>query len=103
MLKSINNKKVIVFLVTIVVMVTVFLCVTLKVNATGTENKEEIGVLCVTVQNGDSLWKIAEKHYSPKYKSIVKYVEEIKKCNSLSNDTIRVGMNIIVPYYIECE
>lgn len=103
MLKSIDNKKVVILFVTILIMIIVFLSITLKVNANGTDRKEELGVLCVTVQKGDSLWGIAKQYYSPNYKSIKAYIEEIKECNSLSNDTIRVGMNIIVPYYIEYE
>lgn len=42
-----------------------------------------------TVQSGDSLFSIAQKHNVP--------VEQLKKANGLSNGAIRVGQSLVIP------
>lgn len=53
----------------------------------------------VEVQNGDTLWSIAEANKDDHYVSTEQYIKEVKSMNSLSNNTITVGQHILIPYY----
>lgn len=54
----------------------------------------------VAVSNNDTLWSIAEKYMDEEhYDSINDYIAEVKRMNSLKNDTIHYGEYLIVPYY----
>lgn len=53
----------------------------------------------IEIQAGDSLWKIAEEHYTDDYESIQEYVKEIKELNALSSDTIHEGRHLMIGYY----
>lgn len=52
----------------------------------------------VKVEEGDTLWSIAEEHHSEYYNSTWEYVEAIKECNGLSGDMIKAGSYLMVPY-----
>lgn len=58
-------------------------------------------VTSVKIEKGDSLWSIAERYFSDDYNDMNTYVEEIKKSNGLTSDTIHAGCYIIVPYYTD--
>lgn len=53
----------------------------------------------VEVNQGDSLWSIAEDHMSSGYKDTADLVDEIASINHLHDDCLDVGQKIIVPYY----
>lgn len=53
----------------------------------------------IKIENGDTLWSIAERYISNEYESIYDYIRELKKMNNLSNDNIVAGENITVAYY----
>lgn len=53
----------------------------------------------VYVEDGDSLWSIAERYYTPECGNMKDYVSEIKRTNSLQNNTIYYGYTLLVPYY----
>lgn len=53
----------------------------------------------VYVQEGDSLWSIAEEYYTPEFGSIREYVKEIRNTNGLSGDKILYGYTLLIPYY----
>jgi len=54
----------------------------------------------VTIQNGDTLWSIAEEYMDPnEYSDIRVYINEIKSINNLRSDTITHGQHLIVSYY----
>lgn len=56
----------------------------------------------VEVNSGDTLWSIA-KECIPENSSIDirNYVKEVQQINSLNDDNITSGMNLVVPYYAE--
>lgn len=54
----------------------------------------------ITVQPGDSLWSIAEDHYSLGYDNPSDYIKEVMHINHLSEeDIITSGSILVIPYY----
>lgn len=53
----------------------------------------------ITIEKGDSLWSIAEEYCTDACKSTGEYIDELKKLNQLSADTIHAGQHLIVAYY----
>lgn len=54
----------------------------------------------ITVSNNDTLWSIAEEYMDAgHYDSVNEYINEVIRMNSLPNDTICYGQNLIIPYY----
>ncbi len=52
------------------------------------------------VSKGDTLWSIAQKNIDYEfYDNISDYVAEVAAINRLQDDTIKVGQNLIVPYF----
>ena len=71
-----------------------------RAQAVSTHARED-RVKCYTsvcVQEGDSLWSIAEAHFSEEYASTTELVEEIRRINHVGSD-IRSGAYLMVPYY----
>ncbi len=52
----------------------------------------------ITIEYGDSLWSIAEQ-YCETQEEMSSYVQEIKKINGLSQETIHAGNSLVVYYY----
>lgn len=52
----------------------------------------------ITIKKGDNLWAIASQYNVDMDISIPAYVEELKKMNSLKEDTIHAGNHLIVAY-----
>jgi len=57
-------------------------------------------ITSVKIEEGDSLWSIAKKHYSEEFSSLNNYIAEIKRMNGLSSDTVFAGSYILVPQYV---
>ncbi|MBO5209298.1 MAG: LysM peptidoglycan-binding domain-containing protein [Lachnospiraceae bacterium] len=54
----------------------------------------------ITIENGDTLWSIAEEYMDAEhYDSVNDYIKEVKQMNTLANDNITYGQCLIVPYY----
>ncbi len=54
----------------------------------------------ITVNDGDSLWAVAEQYMdNTHYSSVYEYMDEIKNMNNLSSDDIYAGQNLVVTYY----
>lgn len=53
----------------------------------------------ITIMPGDTLSDIADRYCDSHYKSTQAYVEEVQIVNSMEDDTLIAGMNLIVPYY----
>ncbi len=71
------------------------------VNSAGSQKK--MSYISVTIQHDDSLWSIAKKYKNQYDGSFNDFLEEIKRCNGLSSDTIYAGNHIIVPVVIHSE
>lgn len=53
----------------------------------------------IQIQNGDTIWSIAEESITPEYESVQDYVDDILNFNNMINDKIYAGEYIVVPYY----
>ena len=53
----------------------------------------------IQVENGDTLWSIAQNNMDEHYSNTSEYVAEVKQMNSLRSDQIFAGNYLIIPYY----
>ena len=53
----------------------------------------------ITIEQGDSLWSIAEEYCTDAYEDTREYVDELKELNSLTSDIIHEGQHLLVAYY----
>ena len=54
----------------------------------------------IVIQEGDSLWSLAERHLDSESETAVKeYIKELKQINQLESETIQTGEHLIIPYY----
>ena len=73
-------------------------------NSTGSKNVQASNVYTETtkytsvkVMAGDTLWAIAEE-YMPSGYDTTSYIEEVKRINNLTEDTIHAGAYLVIPY-----
>ena len=52
----------------------------------------------IELQEGDTLWGIAETYMDDSYGSIDEYISELKKINNLQSDEIHEGCYLMVAY-----
>lgn len=55
----------------------------------------------IRIENGDSLWSIADRYAASSPMDTSEYVQELKRMNQLTDDTIHVGHYLTVVYYPE--
>ena len=55
----------------------------------------------ITIEQGDSLWSLAENYLTEDYKDIYSYIDEVKSINHLSGDSLIAGQKLCIPYYAE--
>lgn len=53
----------------------------------------------VYVENGDTIWDIATRYYTPECGDMKTYVREIESTNGLRSSKILYGYTLLVPYY----
>lgn len=53
----------------------------------------------IRVEEGDSLWEIAEKYMGDDYESRQAFIEEVVQLNHIGEDEIHAGEYLVVPYY----
>ena len=66
------------------------------------ENKT-VGSTCyksIEIEQGDTLWELAEKYMTDDYLSVQEYVQDLKRMNHLTDDTIISGQHLIVAYQL---
>lgn len=100
-LLTIIKKKPTIFIAgTIILFLLVFtnIFISTQVSAKKLSHREKV-VTSVKIQKGDSLWSIANEYISDEYDDMNSYIDEIKRTNGLTDDTIHEGRFIIVPYY----
>ena len=53
----------------------------------------------ITIEQGDSLWSIAEEYCTDAYENTQDYIDELKELNGLTSETIHEGQHLVVTYY----
>ncbi|MCR4717663.1 MAG: LysM peptidoglycan-binding domain-containing protein [Lachnospiraceae bacterium] len=61
---------------------------------------QEKHFVSITIEEGDTLWSIAEENISPEYDDINDYIKEVMRTNCLSSTDITAGRHIIIPRYV---
>ncbi len=97
-MRHIYNKLVICFMIGIGIGI-ISSMITMTITASKEPLIGEKYVTSVYIEDGDSLWSIAEQYFTEKNISMKEYIEEIKECNHLSSNEIKKGQYLIVPYY----
>lgn len=58
--------------------------------------------ICIEVEEGDSLWSIAETYQTEEFPSLERFVAEIEAINGMKKDTvIQPGNKLMIPCYKE--
>ncbi len=99
--REIRN-KVVLTVATLIIVLTAVLSVQ-SIKSQAQEDRAEVTYKYFTsheVENGDTLWSIALEHIDYSYYNCVQdYIDEVIDINNMSNDTVRVGQNIVIPYF----
>lgn len=54
----------------------------------------------ITVDQGDTLWGLADEYMSDEYDNVYEYMDEIVSINHLTSaDSLKAGSTICIPYY----
>ena len=94
-----NLKRVLLVILSIsifVLLVFYFSSVYVSADKPATREKK---VTSLRIENGDTLWSIAQEYRTEEYDDINEYIDEIKASNGLFTDAIHEGSYIKVPYY----
>ncbi|MBQ6230060.1 MAG: hypothetical protein IJJ74_02965 [Eubacterium sp.] len=67
-----------------------------KASASTTKHKYYTSI---SIEDGDSLWSIAEKYAAPESGSYSDFISEVKQINDLHGDQIEYGCSIVIPQY----
>lgn len=102
--KKISNfnfitKFLIVIMIAIILIFVTSHIVSSKQNSSKAPVTGDITYKSVYINVDDTLWSIADRYYTEEFGSISDYINEIKRCNSLSSDAIYAGKYIVVPVY----
>lgn len=96
------TKKNIIIIAFIVISISFFISVLfIKKNV---QAGDEINIKYYTsieIEDGDTLWAIANTYMTDEYKDANEYIDEVKSINNISADYITEGCYIVVPYYAQ--
>ena len=67
--------------------------------ATSASNASKKYYKCITIEEGDTLWDIANEYKTEEYASTQDYIDEVLAINNLNTDVIVDGTNLLIPYY----
>lgn len=85
----------------VVFLLTVGIAISFRVIVSCAEAEEECYKYYtrIEVEQGASLWSIAEEYRGEHYKRVQNYIDEVVRINHLSGDTIYAGQHLVIPYY----
>ena len=52
----------------------------------------------ITIEQGDSLWSIAQEYRTEDYDNTQEYIDELMQINGLTSETIHEGQHLIIVY-----
>lgn len=83
-----------------ILVIVVLVIIAISVSASTISKKtfdEAYSMQAIVVQDGDTLWNLAEKYYAHNNYEIQKIIWEIQKANSLSSGEIYIGQILYLP------
>lgn len=97
--RFISTKKI--FIIAGIILVTVlYILISHKDSpATSASNASKKYYKCITIEEGDTLWDIANEYKTEEYASTQDYIDEVLAMNNLNTDVIIDGTNLLIPYY----
>ncbi len=84
-----------------VLLVGIFAVSVKTASAEASTNKRFKYYTTITVEDGDTLWSIAETHRTEEYAGITSYIKEVQEINHLTGSEIISGSTLVIPYYSE--
>ena len=98
--KFISNKKIVLITAIITASVLYIAIAHTGVTEADATNASTKYYTCITVNQGDTLWDIADKYMTDEYSSRQEYIDEVVSINNLTNESsITAGTNLLIPYY----
>ena len=108
--KQMNNRtltcdtlitKILIFAITVILTFCIILLIWNPegVTANAKDNNRIKTVTSIQIRKGDSLWSIAGEYITEEYSDRNDLIEEIKRCNGISSDTIHEDRYLLVPHY----
>ena len=93
--RFISTKKI--FIIAGIILVTVlYILISHKDSpATSASNASKKYYKCITIEEGDTLWDIANEYKTEEYASTQDYIDEVL----VNTDVIVDGTNLLIPYY----
>lgn len=70
-----------------------------KAGTVNTNDTAKVFYKSVTIENGETLWSIAQNYTKGSDSDICDYINDVKDLNNLTSDNITSGQNIIIMYY----
>lgn len=103
-LQTVNRISSIRILAATVMLATAFIfmiggSIIVKAGSVNTEDTSSVYYKSITVEEGESLWSIAQDYTSGTDAEIYDYITDVKDLNGLTSDELTSGQNIIVLYY----
>lgn len=89
--------------IAIILVVTLGILLGSSINALASSDKDISSYnkyyVSIRVESGDTLWTIADKYVEGFNLSKTNYIQEVCQINGISEDNIKAGDHIVVPYY----
>ena len=99
--KVVRRRKIALYLIAVaIIVVTVSTLLLCSMNAEAAPAETSVRYYTsVRVQDGDTLWKIADRYFTDECGSMRAYIREICLINHISGNDIHAGQYLTIPYY----
>ena len=92
-----------VFAIAIILVVTLGILLGSSINALASSDKDIASYnkyyVSIRIETGDTLWTIADEYVEGFNITKADYIQEVCQINGISEDNIKAGDHIVVPYY----
>jgi len=92
-----------IFAIAIILVVTLGILLGSSINALASSDKDISSYnkyyVSIRVESGDTLWTIADEYVEGFNITKADYIQEVCQINGISEDNIKAGDHIVVPYY----
>lgn len=100
--KQVRRNILLLILSTIILSSILVLFASMSIQASDMEHQQQVSYKyfkSIYIDQGDTLWSIAETNMDEHYSDPKEYINEVKRMNSLTSDRIECGSYLIVPYF----